>query len=284
MRASPPNNWSATASKFLTSERCTRNCGSLKGTGPRLARHLQWTIAILPSVQSPEVLQENLVLELRSQLRMARSDTFFQETDKFTIDIVAAESGISVCGQDPEYAVVKFQDRDIECSAAEVVNGDSRAITESVQAVSQGCGSRLVDDSFDRKSSEFAGSLGGLALQIIKVCRNSNDCPIYRAPEARSASAFSFFRTRLETSSGLSSRSPISKSIRPFWDLTANGKSSFSDSPGRRPIKSFHRNKRPIRTSMLASDLQELRRWDRRFPERRRRRESVAIPRDRQSG
>ena len=64
--------------------------------------------------------------------------------DEDVVDVVAAEVGVAVGGDDLEDALVELEDGDVEGAAAEVVDGDE-AVFLFVEAVGQGCGGGFVD-------------------------------------------------------------------------------------------------------------------------------------------
>jgi len=67
-----------------------------------------------------------------------------------------------------------FQDRDIEGTAAEIIDGNDRVFC-AVQTVGQGGGRRLIDDSKNLKAGNLTSILGCLPLRIIEIRRNGDD-------------------------------------------------------------------------------------------------------------
>src|ERR1700693_1183106 len=102
---------------------------------------------------------EPLIIEFLPKFRMAPGDTFCQEADELAIDIIAAQPGIAVRGQDAKNALAEFENGNVKSSTAEVVNSDPRTVIESIQTVGKCCGSRFIDNSFDRKPCQFPSSL-----------------------------------------------------------------------------------------------------------------------------
>ena len=95
--------------------------------------------------------------------------------DQHVVEVVTAEVRIAVGGLHLEDAVAKFEDRNIERTAAEVVHGDLHVAVLLVHTVSQ-CGSgRLVDDTAHLQTCDFARLLGGLTLRVGEVGRNRDD-------------------------------------------------------------------------------------------------------------
>ncbi len=94
--------------------------------------------------------------------------------DDALVEVVAAQVGVAVGGLDLDDAFADFEDGNIECTAAEVVDGDGLVLL-FVEAVGEGGSRRLVDDALDVESGDFARVLGGLALGVVEVGRNGDD-------------------------------------------------------------------------------------------------------------
>ena len=73
-----------------------------------------------------------------------------------------------------DHAFADFENGNIECSAAEVENGD-RFVFFLVQTVSQRGGGRFVDDAHYFETGDFTGVFRRLTLCVVKVCRNGDD-------------------------------------------------------------------------------------------------------------
>ena len=71
--------------------------------------------------------------------------------------------------------VAKLEDRDIESTAAKVIDGNLHILVLLVETVGKGCRGRLVDDTLDIKTGNLTGFLGSLALRIREVCRHGDD-------------------------------------------------------------------------------------------------------------
>jgi hypothetical protein len=83
---------------------------------------------------------------------------------------------IAGCGLHLEDTVLDGQDADIEYASAHVVDQDVLLATALlVQAVGNGRGSRLVDDTKHIHARDGAYMLGGLALRVIEVGRHGDD-------------------------------------------------------------------------------------------------------------
>ena len=90
--------------------------------------------------------------------------------DERAIDIVAAEMRIAVGREHFENSFLDAENRNVECSAAEVEYGDV-AGRHLVEAVGEGRGGRLVHQTDDFETGEAASVLGGLALTVVEVGR-----------------------------------------------------------------------------------------------------------------
>ena len=88
------------------------------------------------------------------------------------VDIVAAEVRVAV-GREHliDVAVAgrnQFQNRNVKCAAAEIVDGDLAALL-FVQAVSERRGGRLIHEAQDFEAGEAPGVARGLALRVIEI-------------------------------------------------------------------------------------------------------------------
>ena len=82
--------------------------------------------------------------------------------------------GVAVGGLDFDDAFAHFEDRDIEGTAAEVVDRNGFVFL-FVQTVSQRGRSRLVNDALHIQPGDFACVLGGLTLRVVEICRNGDN-------------------------------------------------------------------------------------------------------------
>ena len=98
-----------------------------------------------------------------------------RDRDEQVIDVVAAEVGVAVRGDNFENAVVQFEDRNVECAAAQVINGDDPVLL-LVEPVRERRGSRFVDESQHFKTGNAASVFCGLALGVVEVRRNGDHC------------------------------------------------------------------------------------------------------------
>lgn len=97
---------------------------------------------------------------------------FGHVVDQHVVEVVAAQMRVAVGGLHLEYAVAQFEDRNIERTAAEVVDGDLHVVLLLVEAVGQCGGRRLVDDPAHLQTRDLARLLRGLTLRIGEVGRH----------------------------------------------------------------------------------------------------------------
>ena len=91
--------------------------------------------------------------------------------DQAKVEVLTAEEGVTIGGLHLEDAVADLEDRDVEGTAAEVVDRDGLGV-RLVEAVGERCRRRLVDDAQNLEAGDLAGVLGGLALAVIEVGRD----------------------------------------------------------------------------------------------------------------
>ena len=94
--------------------------------------------------------------------------------DDALVEVVAAQMGVAVGGQNFGNAVAHLDDGDIEGAAAEVVDHDLLVVF-LIDAVCQRSGSGLVDDTLDVQARDGAGVLGSLTLAVVEIGGNGDD-------------------------------------------------------------------------------------------------------------
>ncbi len=94
--------------------------------------------------------------------------------DQTHVEVFTAKEGVAVGRLHFEHAVADLEDRDVEGTTAEVVNGDLLTVV-LVQTIGQSGSGRLVDDAQDFEAGDLAGVLGGLTLGVVEVGRNRDD-------------------------------------------------------------------------------------------------------------
>ena len=122
----------------------------------------------------------SLLQALRGHLILAQVDAVLglegvcHPVDDALVEVVAAQMGIAVGGQNFGNAVAHLDDGDIEGASAEVVDHDLLVIF-LIDAVGQRSGGRLVDDTLDVQAGDGACVLGGLTLAVVEVGRNGDN-------------------------------------------------------------------------------------------------------------
>ena len=89
------------------------------------------------------------------------------------VDVVAAEMRIAVGGHDFENAVAQLEDRNVECAATQIVDGDGSVLL-LVEAVSERSGSWFVHQAQHIETSDAARIFRRLPLCVVKVGGNGN--------------------------------------------------------------------------------------------------------------
>ena len=69
-----------------------------------------------------------------------------------------------------------FNNRNIKCTATKIEYSNRCIAKFLVHSISQSCGGRLVNNALDVETCDLACVFCCLALRVIKVSRNSNDC------------------------------------------------------------------------------------------------------------
>ena len=99
--------------------------------------------------------------------------------DDALVEILATEEGIAVGGQHLELLLAvdfgDLDDRDVEGTAAEVIDRHLAIAALLVEAIGQRGRGRLVDDALDLEAGDAAGVLGRLALAVVEVSRHGDD-------------------------------------------------------------------------------------------------------------
>jgi hypothetical protein len=96
--------------------------------------------------------------------------------DERIVNIITAEPGIAIRGDDLEHTLVKLEDRNIERAPAQVVNGDLRFASQLVEAVGERCRGRFVYDALHGEARELARDFRGVALRVVEIRGYGDDC------------------------------------------------------------------------------------------------------------
>ena len=100
---------------------------------------------------------------------------FFRKVvDDTHVKVFTAKERISIGGFDFKQAVVNFQNGDIECPTAKVIDGNDLRFF-FVQTIGQGRSRWLVDNPQNFKAGNLARIFRRLTLRIIKIGRHSDD-------------------------------------------------------------------------------------------------------------
>src|SRR4030095_390788 len=90
------------------------------------------------------------------------------------VDIVAAQMGVAVSREDFEDPVLELKYRDVECAAAQIVNGDDGLVL-LVDSVCKRRRGWLVHDSQHLEPRQMTRVLGSLPLSVVEISRHSYD-------------------------------------------------------------------------------------------------------------
>ena len=105
------------------------------------------------------------------------------------VDVVAAERRISSRCEHLKDGATYVEQRDVERSAAEVVDGDALFLSDRFPVRERRCG-RLAQNAEDIEPRELGGELGGLALEVVEVRRDRDDGLSHRYAERRFRDGF----------------------------------------------------------------------------------------------
>ena len=103
-------------------------------------------------------------------------------TEQQLVEIVTAEVGVAVAGEDLDHPRLDLRDRDVERAAAEVVNEQALHLG-GVRIIREHGRGRLVDDPDDLQAREHAGLAGRVALALGEERRHRDHGLRDRAPE-----------------------------------------------------------------------------------------------------
>ena len=109
------------------------------------------------------------------------------------VEVIATQGTVAAGGQDFKHTAGQAQDRDIERAPAQVINGDN-AFSRLIQTIGHRRSSRLIEQAQHIKAGQFGSVLGGLALGIVEIGRNSN----YRPYQLATQGLFGAFTQYLE--------------------------------------------------------------------------------------
>jgi len=90
------------------------------------------------------------------------------------IEILTTEMSVTSSGEHLEDTVINGQNGDIESATTEIEHDDVLLVL-FVEAIGDGSGGRLVDDTENLETRNSASILGGLPLRIVEVSGDSDD-------------------------------------------------------------------------------------------------------------
>src|ERR1700730_3834470 len=126
---------------------------------------------------------------------MLLKNFFMNKRLQKVVHIVSAQVRVAVGGEHLVDVALsgrdEFEDRDIERADAEVVDRDAAALL-FVQAVGQCGGSRLIHQTQNFETCDFARVFGGLALGVVKVGRHGDDRAVNGIAEESFGPIFQF--------------------------------------------------------------------------------------------
>lgn len=82
--------------------------------------------------------------------------------------------GVTVGRLDLEDTLLHLENRNIESSSSEIVNGDLTRVV-AVKTVGESSSSGLVDDAENVESGDGSSILSGLTLRVVEVSRDGDD-------------------------------------------------------------------------------------------------------------
>src|SRR5690606_21860498 len=97
--------------------------------------------------------------------------------DYDSVKISSTQVSVTIGSLYLKYSVAELQDRHVKCTATQVVDGNLFiSLLGFVQSIGKSCSSRLVDNTSYLEAGNLTSIFGSLALAVIKIGRNSNNC------------------------------------------------------------------------------------------------------------
>ena len=90
------------------------------------------------------------------------------------IKVFTAQKRIAIGGFHFENAIANFQNGNVKCAAAQIINRNGLPVI-FIQAISQRGSCRLVNNAQHFQTGNFTGIFGGLTLGVVKIGRYGND-------------------------------------------------------------------------------------------------------------
>src|SRR6516165_3165778 len=123
-----------------------------------------------------------IIANVNARLALKRAGEML---DKNAVHVGAAELGVAARRLDLEDPLAEFHDRDVQCPAAEVDDGNTQLLAELIELVGERGGGRLVDEPGRLEARYAARILGRAALVIVEVGRHRDDRLIDRLTKKR---------------------------------------------------------------------------------------------------
>jgi hypothetical protein len=123
----------------------------------------------------------SISLDIKTCLLLESS---YAPVDEDVVEVLTTEMGVAIGGLDLEDTILNGEEGHIE-SATSKIEDEYILLTLAslIKTVCDGSGSRLVDDALHVKTSNCSGVLSGLALRVIKVGWDCDDCRVDRLSE-----------------------------------------------------------------------------------------------------
>ena len=113
-----------------------------------------------------------LLGEINAGLSFEFTDDPFHDA---VVPVVSTQMGVTVGSTHLKDTISEFKGRNVKGASTQIINGDL-FILVFLKTIGQRSSGWLVDDAQHFKSGDLAGILGGIALGVIEISGNSNDC------------------------------------------------------------------------------------------------------------
>ncbi len=100
-----------------------------------------------------------------------------QPVHEFFIKILSSKPVISVARFHFQHSVKHFQKRNVEGTAAQIIDQNMAFLFHMIQTITQRCSSRFIYNTLHLKSCFHSCSHGCLSLDIVKISRHRDHCP-----------------------------------------------------------------------------------------------------------
>jgi hypothetical protein len=125
-----------------------------------------------------DTLDSHTVLgEVESRLLLELGDDVVDEGD---VEIFSSQMSVTVGRLYFEDSLLHLEDRNIERSSSEIIDGDLSRVV-AVETVSESGSGRLVDDTENVETGDGSGILGSLTLRVVEVGGDGDDYTVEAA-------------------------------------------------------------------------------------------------------